>query len=87
MVLGTSWVGRAWCVRDGRWGVGGRTVHPLASIPGIYLLETGDNLLIQREMSPDVATVPPGAALTCLSPVGDGPVHSRLALLSPLFCE
>ena len=27
------------------------------------------------------------AALACLSPVGDGPVHSRLALLSPLFCE
>ena len=27
------------------------------------------------------------AALTCLSLAGDGPVHSRLALLSPLFCE
>ena len=27
------------------------------------------------------------AALTCLPLVGDGPVHSRLALLSPLFCE
>ena len=27
------------------------------------------------------------AAPTCLSPAGDGPVHSRLALLSPLFCE
>ena len=27
------------------------------------------------------------AALACLSPVGDGPVHSQLALLSPLFCE
>ena len=26
------------------------------------------------------------AALTCLSPVGDGSVHSRLALLSALFC-
>ena len=25
------------------------------------------------------------AALACLSPVGDGPVRSRLALLSPLF--
>ena len=27
------------------------------------------------------------AALVCLSRSGDGPVHSRLALLSPLFCE
>jgi len=27
------------------------------------------------------------AALTFLSPVGDGLVHSQLALLSPLFCE
>ena len=27
------------------------------------------------------------AALACVSPAGDGPVHSRLALLSPLFCE
>ena len=27
------------------------------------------------------------AALACLSLVGDGPVHSWLALLSPLFCE
>ena len=63
-MLGTSWVGRAWCVRDGRWGVGERPVHPLASIPGIYFLETGDNLLIQREMSPDVATVPPGGPIT-----------------------
>ena len=27
------------------------------------------------------------AALACLSPVGDGPVCSWLALLSPLFCE
>ena len=27
------------------------------------------------------------AALACLSPAGDGPVCSRLALLSPLFCE
>ena len=27
------------------------------------------------------------AALACLSPAGDGPVHSWLALLSPLFCE
>ena len=26
-------------------------------------------------------------ALTCLSPAGDGPVRSRLALLIPLFCE
>ena len=31
--------------------------------------------------------LPAVAALACLSPVGDGPVHSRLALLSPLFCE
>ena len=27
------------------------------------------------------------AALTCLSLAGDGPVCSRLALLTPLFCE
>ena len=27
------------------------------------------------------------AALACLSPAGDGPVCSRLALFSPLFCE
>ena len=27
------------------------------------------------------------AALACLSPVGNAPVRSRLALLSPLFCE
>ena len=27
------------------------------------------------------------AALARLSLVGDGPVHSRLALRSPLFCE
>ena len=27
------------------------------------------------------------AALACLSPAGYGPVRSRLALLSPLFCE
>ena len=27
------------------------------------------------------------AALACLSPEGDVPVRSRLALLSPLFCE
>ena len=27
------------------------------------------------------------AALACLSPVGDGAVHSWLALISPLFCE
>ena len=27
------------------------------------------------------------AALACLSPAGDGPVHSQLALLSPLFYE
>ena len=27
------------------------------------------------------------AALVCLSLAGDGPVHSWLALLSPLFCE
>ena len=27
------------------------------------------------------------AALACLSPAGDGPVHSCLALLSALFCE
>ena len=27
------------------------------------------------------------AALACLSPEGDGLVHSWLALLSPLFCE
>ena len=27
------------------------------------------------------------AALACLSLVGDGQVRSRLALLSPLFCE
>ena len=27
------------------------------------------------------------AVLTCLSLAGDGPVHSQLALLSPLFCE
>ena len=26
-------------------------------------------------------------ALACLSPVGDGLIHSWLALLSPLFCE
>ena len=26
-------------------------------------------------------------ALACLSPVGDGPVHSQLALVSPLICE
>ena len=31
--------------------------------------------------------LPAVAALTCLSPVGDGLVCSRLALLSPLFCE
>ena len=31
--------------------------------------------------------LPALAALTCLSPVGDGPVHSWLALLSPWFCE
>ena len=31
--------------------------------------------------------LPALAALTCLSPVGDGLVRSRLALLSPLFCE
>ena len=32
----------------------------------------------------------PGPALAvpvCLSPAGDGPVRSQLALLSPLFCE
>ena len=29
----------------------------------------------------------PLAALACLSLVEDGPVHSQLALLSPLFCE
>ena len=27
------------------------------------------------------------AALACLSPEGDGLVHSWLALVSPLFCE
>ena len=27
------------------------------------------------------------AALSCLSPEGDGPVRSQLALVSPLFCE
>ena len=31
--------------------------------------------------------LPALAALACLSPAGDGPVHSRLALLSPLFSE
>ena len=31
--------------------------------------------------------LPALAALACLSLVGDGPVHRRLALLSPLFCE
>ena len=34
-----------------------------------------------------IAPLPALAALACLSPVGDGLVHSRLALLSPLFCE
>ena len=51
-------------MRDGRWGRQGRPVHPLASIPGVYFLETGDDLLIQREMSPDVVTVPPGGPIT-----------------------
>ena len=31
--------------------------------------------------------LPALAALAYLSPVGDGPVHSQLALLSHLFCE
>ena len=31
--------------------------------------------------------LPSLAALTCLSPAGGGPVCSRLALFSPLFCE
>ena len=31
--------------------------------------------------------LPALAALACLSLVGDGPVLSRLDLLSPLFCE
>ena len=31
--------------------------------------------------------LPALAALACLSPAGDGPVHSQLALLSPLFFE
>ena len=31
--------------------------------------------------------LPALVALACLSPVGDGLIHSRLALLSPLFCE
>ena len=31
--------------------------------------------------------LPALAALACLSPVRDGPIHSQLALLSPLFCE
>ena len=31
--------------------------------------------------------LPALAALACLSPVGEGPVRSRLAQLSPLFCE
>ena len=31
--------------------------------------------------------LPTLAALGCLSPMGDGLVHSQLALLSPLFCE
>lgn len=41
---------------------GGRPVLRLASIPGVYFRETSDNLLIQREMSPDV-TVPPGGPI------------------------
>ena len=37
----------------------------------------------------DASLLPPSslAALACLSLVGDGPVCSQLALLSPLFCE
>ena len=31
--------------------------------------------------------LPALAVLACLSPVGDGPACSRLALVSPLFCE
>ena len=31
--------------------------------------------------------LPALVALACLSPVGDGPIHSRTALLSPLLCE
>ena len=31
--------------------------------------------------------LPALAALACPSPVGDGPVRSQLALLSPLLCE
>ena len=31
--------------------------------------------------------LPALAPLACMSPVGDGPVLSQLALLSPLFCE
>ena len=31
--------------------------------------------------------LPALAALACLSLIGDGPVRSRIALLSPLFCE
>ena len=31
--------------------------------------------------------LPALVALACLSPVGDGPVRSQLALVSPLFCE
>ena len=44
------------------------------------------SLVDDASMGPQLAILAL-AALTCLSPVVDGPVHSRLALLSPLFSE
>ena len=44
------------------------------------------SLVDNASMGPQLATLAL-AALACLSLAGDGPVCSRLALLSPLFCE
>ena len=54
------------CVCDGGGAVGGvPPVHRLAGIPGIYFEQRGTIFSFrQREMSPDVVTVPLGDRIT-----------------------
>ena len=67
-----------------------------ATLPGDVDRPESQEVLVSREvclqfgigcLSGADCPLPALAALLCLSPVGDRPVYSRLALLSPLFCK
>ena len=72
----------------GSWSLAATLPADVNGPESLEVLVSNEACLQFGDASLGLRLPPPAlAVLTCLSLAGDGPVHSQLALLSPLFCE